>query len=192
MVFREDEPFEWYQSFSGIAHLMNPYLQSAQKVLVAGCGNSKLSEELQTQNQTEMVANIDISGVVIKSMIKKYKDTRELTWEVMDVMKMSFPAGAFNAIVDKGTLDTLLCSDDAETNAEACLMEYSRVLQPGGVALILSYGNYESRKQYLEVPAYGWELQAVKTVGKPSVRLELAEEKSSGEDVHFLYVLVKK
>jgi len=66
------------------------------------------------------------------------------------------------------------------------------VLQPGGVALILSYGNYESRKQYLEVPAYGWELQAVKTVGKPSVRLELAEEKSSGEDVHFLYVLVKK
>ena len=41
-------------------------------------------------------------------------------------------------VLDKGTLDALLCGDAAEDDADRMLREVSRVLQPGGVYLMIT------------------------------------------------------
>ena len=49
----------------------------------------------------------------------------------------------FPVVVDKGTLDALCCGrgDPQESSAvRACLSEVARVLTPGGVYVVVSYG----------------------------------------------------
>ncbi len=63
----------------------------------------------------------------------------------MNVCSMSYPDGSFDAVVDKGTLDSLLCGDNSTTNASRYCSEAARVLKPGGVFLVVSYGIPENR-----------------------------------------------
>ena len=64
------------------------------------------------------IYNVDISPVVIEQMAKRNGFTRpELKWEVMDVRNMStFQTGMFDLIIDKSTIDALLCGDSAFLN----------------------------------------------------------------------------
>ena len=43
---RDTEPFDWYQRYSGLAAILSEHLAKPHEILVAGCGNSRLPEEL--------------------------------------------------------------------------------------------------------------------------------------------------
>jgi hypothetical protein len=43
-------------------------------------------------------------------------------------------------VIDKGTLDAICCGHDSEQNIEAMESEISRILVPGGVYIVFSYG----------------------------------------------------
>jgi UDP-glucose 6-dehydrogenase len=67
----------------------------------------------------------------------------------MDVMDMSdFKQGEFNVIVDKGTLDSVLCGDNSEPNAIKMLSEVYRVLTSNGIYICITYGDEEHRLKY--------------------------------------------
>ncbi|KAH9623922.1 hypothetical protein KSS87_017255 [Heliosperma pusillum] len=67
--------------------------------------------EGMANNGYEDIVNIDISSVVIEAMQKKYSNSSKLTYITMDVRNMSaFQTGSFDAIIDKGTLDSILVS----------------------------------------------------------------------------------
>lgn len=59
----------------------------------------------------------------------------------MDVREMSvFEPGSFDAVVDKGTLDSILCGQNSKENAEKMLKEVTRVLKDKGVYILITYG----------------------------------------------------
>ena len=58
----------------------------------------------------------------------------------MDVRAMEFENGLFDCVLDKGTLDCVLCGESSTINAQKMLTEINRVLNAGGVYIVISYG----------------------------------------------------
>jgi len=128
---------------------------------------------------------------VIDQMAARSKDMRGVTWQVMNVMQLAFADGSFDAVVDKGTLDSLLCGDNSTANGGRYLSEVSRVLKPGGVFFCVSYGTPDNRLQYFENDDYGWSV-VVKTLPKPTISSTTgAPDAADPASNHFVYVLVK-
>lgn len=192
---RESEPFEWYQDYKGIRECLAPLIGAKTKILVVGCGNSRLSEEILNDKKPKKVVSVDISSVVIEQMEDNYRDEPKLQFATMDVTKLEFQNESFDLIVDKGCLDSLLCSDEADRNADLALSEYFRVLSATGTVVCVSYGNEDSRVPYLTLPKYKWDLQQpVQHLNKPSIQMDVNaedEQEKAGSEKHYCYVLRK-
>ena len=63
----------------------------------------------------------------------------------MDVRQLQYQDGTFDAVIDKGTFDSILCGDGSGPNAEQMLKEIHRVLAPQGVYICVSYGVKQQR-----------------------------------------------
>lgn len=97
---KDPEPFDWYQRYSGIQELIQKYIKKDDSILMSGCGNSRLSEDMY-EDGYQSIANIDISRVVIDQMIEKYKEKPALTFQQMNVCSLEFPDEAFEAVIAK-------------------------------------------------------------------------------------------
>lgn len=80
---------------------------------------------------------------------------REVAYEVADCRALPYRDAEFDAVIDKGTLDTMMQADAPEPPREM-LIEACRVLRPGGVFLSVSYGDAEMRRPELERPELPW------------------------------------
>ena len=99
--------------------------------------------------------NIDFSVQAIKSMKKKFKSLKGMSWQVMDMTSMTFDDNAFDIVFDKGALDALMSSEceEARHNAIKLFEGIKRILSPGGkyfcitlaeeyiISLLLSFFN---------------------------------------------------
>jgi len=139
------------------------------------------------------ITNVDISPTVTKAMVDKYKDKGpNFKYLQMDVKAMDFPENSFDAVVDKGTLDSVLCGEGSTTNANKMISEVYRVLGPKGVYFIVSYGQSEYRLPYLEKPEYDWSVK-VSQVAKPTIAssITIASDDKDAPNVHFIYICTK-
>jgi hypothetical protein len=68
--FKNTETFEWYHDFQTLQELINRYCARDGKVLMLGCGNSRLTEEMYYDGYEE-IESVDISRVVIDQMTDK-------------------------------------------------------------------------------------------------------------------------
>ena len=65
------------------------------------------------------IANIDISSEVIKQMQEYYRDKYpNMPYKRMNVQNLEYEAGTFDAVIDKGTFDSIQCGDGAGTNTD--------------------------------------------------------------------------
>lgn len=91
----DTEPFEWFQSYRGISHLLTPNHLTPNKpfsiekentkptfpskmkarVLILGCGNSRFGEDMLKDGWTGGITNVDFSTVVIDAMKAKYQNS---------------------------------------------------------------------------------------------------------------------
>ena len=126
--------------------------------MVPGCGNAEFSEDLYDAGYENQV-NTDISAVVIEQMAERNKETRpNIEWLVMDITDMSeFESNRFDIIIDKGTMDALLCGNDAYLKVAMMLKESQRILKPGGHFFFISYGTPEAREYHFETPFLSFE-----------------------------------
>ncbi|XP_029474834.1 eEF1A lysine and N-terminal methyltransferase [Rhinatrema bivittatum] len=137
---RGQRAFEWYGALPELGGVLQRYLRPRDKVLVVGCGNSELSEQLYDVGYQQLV-NIDISETVIRHMTERNATRRpNLSFLRMDVLQMEFPDAHFQVVLDKGTLDAILTDGEADTlqRADDMFAEIGRVLQVGGRFLCVS------------------------------------------------------
>jgi ubiquinone/menaquinone biosynthesis C-methylase UbiE len=84
------------------------------------------------------ITNIDISKPCIDQMQQRRP---ELKYQVLDATDMRcFQTGQFDFALDKSTIDALCCSDHAHLDISKILKEVQRVLKPGGLYIIVSFG----------------------------------------------------
>ncbi|XP_054977601.1 eEF1A lysine and N-terminal methyltransferase isoform X1 [Sorex araneus] len=156
---RGKRTFEWYGTYLELCGLLHKYIKPREKVLVVGCGNSELSEQLYDVGFQDLVS-IDISEVVIRQMTERNAGRRpRLRFLQMDMTRMDFPDAAFHVVLDKGTLDAVL-PDEAEETAhrvDRMLAEVGRVLQVGGRYLCISLAQaHVLRKAVGHFAREGW------------------------------------
>merc|ERR1711957_210055 len=104
-------------------------------------------------------------------------------------MGMELPEANFNVVIDKATLDSILCGEGSTHNAQKMLQEVSRVLQPNGVYIAVSHGQPSYRLTYLQRNEYGWNVK-IYTVQKPMMGMT-SSLSDQNDNVHYLYVCVK-
>eukprot|EP00286_Rhodomonas_abbreviata_P028383 CAMPEP_0181295384 /NCGR_PEP_ID=MMETSP1101-20121128/4120_1 /TAXON_ID=46948 /ORGANISM="Rhodomonas abbreviata, Strain Caron Lab Isolate" /LENGTH=289 /DNA_ID=CAMNT_0023400135 /DNA_START=155 /DNA_END=1021 /DNA_ORIENTATION=- len=131
--------YDWivdYEDFKGLVSPSALGISENSRMLVVGCGTSTLSEELYNAGYKDMV-NMDIDEAQIEHMREQHAD-KAMQWITADVtdMRKQFPEPeCFDVALDKGTLDALLCTDQA---AEM-ICELWRLLTVGGQMLIISF-----------------------------------------------------
>ncbi len=71
------------------------------------------------------ITNIDISSVVIEQMAERSREMRPgMAFIVGDVTDLHmYPNGTFDILVDKSTIDALLCGDDSFLQTAKMLKE---------------------------------------------------------------------
>ena len=190
--YRRPEPFDWYQEYSGIKDIISQYMTKSDKILNIGCGNSKLSEDLSEEGY-EDITNIDFSTKVITIMEQTYKEKfPKMQFKVVDVLDMKdVQNGSFNTILDKGTLDCILCGDNSVPNAAKMMAEVFRVLAPGGHYMVITYGDPEYRKKYLETQP--WASLTVDKLAKPSAAVSstINADENDLKNFHYIYTMAK-
>ena len=187
---KDQQPFDWYQRYSGIKHVISENVQKDSKVLMAGCGSSRLSEDMHDDGFTD-IANIDVSRVVIDQMKARYQDRPQLSWTAMDVTSLEHPDEFFDCVIAKGTVDAILCGEGSTANMAEMCKEVSRVLAPNGVFIIVSYGAPDNRRDYLEQEEYGWTVRETITVPKPQISTAAAVDAKDATSVHYIYICEK-
>lgn len=69
----------------------------------------------------------------------------------MDVLDMSpIASNSYESIIDKGTFDSIICSEDSDSKIEKMLDEVYRILTSNGVYILISIGD-ESRRLHFFV-----------------------------------------
>lgn len=62
-----------------------------------------------------------------------------MQFDVMDVREMKYKNEEFDLIIDKSTIDSLMCSDNPLMNVTKMIEEGYRVLAEGGYYFAVSY-----------------------------------------------------
>lgn len=128
---RGEKAFEWYGDYNSLCGVLHKYIKPKDKVLVVGCGNSELSEQLYDVGYHHLT-NIDISETVVSHMNQRNAQRRPgLTFRQMDATQTDYQSDSFQVALDKGTLDAM-ASETEGTVADGMLTEVGRVLAVGG------------------------------------------------------------
>ncbi|XP_041791775.1 eEF1A lysine and N-terminal methyltransferase isoform X1 [Chelmon rostratus] len=179
---RGDKAFEWYGDYNKLCGVLHKYIKVQHKVLVVGCGNSELSEQLYDVGYKHLT-NIDISETVVTHMNQRNAERRPgLTFQQVDATQTPYEDASYQAALDKGTLDAM-ASEEEGALARNMLTEVGRVLSVGGRYVCVTLAQESVIKLAVEhFVQLGW-----------AVRLHCLQEESGNEEDSFalpVFVLV--
>ncbi|KAL2530193.1 S-adenosyl-L-methionine-dependent methyltransferase superfamily protein [Forsythia ovata] len=184
-----DDSFEWYAEWPQLRDILKTHLSSSSpplessaesgrdtphvaleevRILVPGCGNSRLSEHLYDLGFRN-ITNVDFSKVVISDMLRKnVRDRPEMKWRVMDMTSMQFVNESFDAILDKGGLDALMEPKLGPRLGNEYLSEVKRILKVGGKFICLTLAECHVLELLFPKFRFGWKLSLYAIPQKPS------------------------
>ena len=159
---QEGTTFDWLEDYDTIKPILEEIgISKNSRILNVGCGNSEFSEKMYED------------GYVHKG----------LHFDVMDVKEMKFKDETFDCVIDKSTIDALLCGEHSFMNVALMTKEISRVLKTGGIYFIISYGSPDNRMMHLERDHLAFDIQ-IYTIKKQ-------DDDENGEKVHYGYICKK-
>jgi len=188
--FKGEDEFDWYHKWAPELKTLLENHGLAQKksgrILVVGCGNSSMSRDM-CDDGYEHIENIDFSVTVIQKM-KAKNAARNMTWYEMKVTDMHmFADEIFDAVIDKGCIDCVMCAPQSTANCTTALENISRVLKPGGKFYSISY-SFERKDQY-DAEEIGWAGEGImEPIPKPCV----SNVPFEGDPNYYLYVCTRK
>jgi EEF1A lysine methyltransferase 4 len=107
----------------------------------------------------------------------------------MDVCDMpeDLADNQFDMVIDKSTIDAILCGEDSFLNVARMVKETQRVLKPGGFYFVISYGKPESRSFHFEQEFLSFSVREF-------VAYEPAQEGDEDQDekTHYIYLCEKR
>lgn len=144
--YQEPEGFhEWYCSYDNLRPLLETHILSDHSVLEVGCGDSPLVTGMLTAGHSGKMHAIDFSESIIRKVIEDRKksgtSSESIDYSVMDARKMVYEDDSWDAVIDKGTLDAMLCDKETGlTNARELTSEACRVLKKAaGIIVFISH-----------------------------------------------------
>ncbi|PPQ72317.1 hypothetical protein CVT26_007274 [Gymnopilus dilepis] len=166
----DNESFDWFKSYSDLVDLLHELIpDKSSRILMLGCGNSRLSEDMWEDGYRNII-NIDYSSVLIEQMKKRHSAPRpEMEWHEMDVRNLSFEDGTFDVAIDKGTMDAMMTAkgdvwDPPQQVVDDCNKEVEetlRVLKDKGLFIYLTFGQPHFRRRYLQREGTTLEIKAL-------------------------------
>ncbi|KAI2507251.1 methyltransferase [Fragilaria crotonensis] len=225
---RATEPYEWYQSYHGICHLLTPFHLTAStgvnpakprriletfasssqrqgdtpsfshqhdqqqahipprkdcRVLVVGCGNSRLAEDMVRDGWTGGIVGVDWSPVVIDQMEAKYSP--EYLQRILMDESMRHGRNASNRSCSHPLLE-FHCANVLE-----CLP-----FNDGTFDLILCKGSFDAVRvvlSFFENPNDEWWSEVgIHTLAKPITDPRRLLENLDGPKFHYAYICRKR
>ncbi|GER43597.1 S-adenosyl-L-methionine-dependentmethyltransferases superfamily protein [Striga asiatica] len=164
--YEQEANFDWYQRYSALRPFIRKYISPSSRVLMVGCGNAAISEDM-VKDGFEDIMNIDISSVAIEMMRNKHEHIPQLKCILaemsiyavefsrahlvlflypdmqMDVRDMSFfPDDSFDSIIDKVWYR---CSNQCFSNV--------------GGSKQITYGDPSARMPHINRNVYNWKIE---------------------------------
>jgi len=134
--------FEWYMGYPDLEPLLKRTMSKNSITLMVGAGNSLLPQQMFLAGYEKMVC-VDYSPVVVEQMVKRLQKLKltppNYVYEKMDAGNMTFETNSFDNVIDKGTMDAIMCSPDGHETVFKMFQEVSRVLKPGGKYMLISF-----------------------------------------------------
>jgi hypothetical protein len=124
-----------------------------------GCGNSskicpktkilELSEQMFDDGHHNIV-NVDIAPTIVEAM-KVYHDKKEkfMEWTQMDATSLTYESESFDLVIDKGTIDAVICGDDLQIPLDI-MKEMCRVTKEEGNVMLITNSGAPGRKMLFE------------------------------------------
>jgi ubiquinone/menaquinone biosynthesis C-methylase UbiE len=86
------------------------------------------------------IVSVDISQSVIHQMQQRAQDLKlNLEYHCMDARDMtSLESASFDYVLDKGTVDALVCGDDYDKDITSMVAHVFRLLKPGGLYMCVA------------------------------------------------------
>eukprot|EP01029_Cantina_marsupialis_P000753 TRINITY_DN10557_c0_g1_i1.p1 TRINITY_DN10557_c0_g1~~TRINITY_DN10557_c0_g1_i1.p1 ORF type:complete len:213 (+),score=44.56 TRINITY_DN10557_c0_g1_i1:25-639(+) len=165
--FEKEENFEWLVTFKDVKDQIDELVPKESNTLIVGCGNSSFSRDLYEHGH-EKLTNIDYSEAVIERMSEKNRDCANMKWLEMDMRYLDFPESSFDVVIDKAGTDAL-CADEGpdpwnpnektRNDMHEVCESVLRVLKPGGLFMMISFGQPHFRKIFLDKEEFAWDLE---------------------------------
>ncbi|KAJ6614176.1 S-adenosyl-L-methionine-dependent methyltransferase [Mycena sp. CBHHK59/15] len=174
-----DTTFDWFKSYKEVAPLVRELIpRKDARILMLGCGNSTLSQDMYGDGYMNIV-NTDYSSVVIEQMRRRHQGLRPaMEWHEMDVRDLKFEDQSFDVAIDKGTMDAMMTAkgdvwDPPQKVVDDCTAEVNEDSKKDtGLFIYLTFGQPHFRRRFLT---------------RPDTKLEVKE---LGEAFHYyLYIL---
>jgi len=179
----QDEVIEWYGvSYLDVRLIIRRIMTvKTDSILHVGCGNSTFPSDLWDAGYRNCTS-IDVSSVVLQQMSKRYERKHELQWLCMDATNMSFDDSTFQCIIDKGTLDAVLCTNNPDFWVKAYMKDVYRVLKDGGTFMLIT--GYDPKDMMKSFSKHPWSVEHRTVAGRDgnSAHLYLATKDESHID----------
>ena len=124
---------DWYFNWNEFFEHNGKELGLCAPILMVGCGNSDVSMKMEAKGMTPVVS-MDISKVVCRFMT----DMTKGCYVPMDVCNLQFRDEVFDCVLDKGTLDAIMCDTAGGTAVTNMMKEICRVMTVGGIFILIT------------------------------------------------------
>ena len=142
-----NEDMEWHSSIS-MENLVKMVPEHAAKVVLVGCGSSRLPEAIQQSRPDSHLILQDSSETCLNLLRDRYQDT--MSYVGGDATRLSQCLDApVDVIYDKGLMDAIFCNEGWNRPIYSLLRESSKMLKDNGIYILVSYRLPPSTMEFL-------------------------------------------